>query len=121
MWYLKATPPYVLCMDDDALLVSLNQYLHTKDSTPITQASTFFQTALKDSILLHNQSQTDLLVQAYIGRYFLRSGERIVVSLANRRINRRELYPEIRHTLLEMMLVVAMATLAYVLVKGSGP
>jgi tetratricopeptide (TPR) repeat protein len=39
------------------------------------------------------------------------------VSLANKRINRREMYPEIRHTLLEMMLVVAMATLAYVLVS----
>jgi hypothetical protein len=41
----------------------------------------------------------------------------MVVSLANKRINRRELYPEIRHTLLEMMLVVAMGTLAYVLVR----
>jgi hypothetical protein len=104
-------------MDEDALLTSLNRYLYTEDSTPISHASSFFQMALKDSILLHNQSQADLLVQAYIGRYFLRSGERVVVSLANRRINRRDVYPEIRHTLLEMMLVVAMATLAYVLVR----
>jgi len=104
-------------MDEDALLSSLNRHIYTEDSMPISQASSFFQTALKDSILLHNQSQADLLVQAYIGRYFLRSGERVVVSLANRRIGRRDIYPEIRHTLLEMMLVVAMATLAYVLVK----
>ena len=104
-------------MDEDALLVSLNRYMHTEDSVPISRESSFFQTALRDSILLHNESQTDLLVQAFIGRYLLRSGERIVVSLANRRINRRELYPEIRHTLLEMMLVVAMATLAYVLLR----
>jgi hypothetical protein len=104
-------------MDENDLIGALNTYLITEDSTPITPASPFFQTALRDSILLHNQSQADLLVQAYIGRYFLRSGERVVVSLANRRINRRELYPEIRHTLLEMMLVVAMGTLAYVLVR----
>ena len=104
-------------MDDSSLLDSLNQHVTTEDSTPITYASSFFQGVLKDSLLLHNQSQADLLVQAYIGRYFLRSGERTVVSLANKRVNRREMYPEIRHTLLEMMLVAAMATLAYVLVK----
>lgn len=104
-------------MDEDNLIDSLNTYMSTEDSTPITSASTFFQTTLRDSIILHNQSQADLLVQAYIGRYFLRSGERMVVSLANKRLNRRELYPEIKHTLLEMMLVVAMGTLAYVLVR----
>ena len=104
-------------MDDSLLLDSLNQYVTTEDMTPITHASSFFQTVLKDSVLLHNQSHADLMVQAYIGRFFLRSGERIVVSLANKRVNRREMYPEIRHTLLEMMLVAAMATLAYVLVK----
>ena len=106
-------------MDDDSLINSLNQFLITEDSTPITAASSFFQNALKESILLHNQSYTDILVQAYIGRYFLRSGEQMVVSLANRRIHRRELYPEMRHTLLEMMLVVAIATLAFVLVRDS--
>jgi hypothetical protein len=104
-------------MNDTDLIGAVNTYLSTEDSTPITPISPFFQTALRDSILLHNQSQADLLVQAYIGRYFLRSGERMVVSLANKRINRRELYPEIKHTLLEMMLVVAMGTLAYVLVR----
>ena len=104
-------------MDEMSLVDSLNMHLSTEDSTPITPVSSFFQSTLKDSILLHNQSQADLLVQAYIGRYFLRSGERVVVSLANKRINRRELYPEITHTLLEMMLVVAMGTLAYVLVR----
>ena len=104
-------------MDDGSLLDSLNQHVTTEDSTPITYASSFFQAVLKDSVLLHNQSHADLLVQAYIGRYFIRSGERIVISLANKRVNRREMYPEIRHTLLEMMLVAAMATLAYVLVK----
>jgi hypothetical protein len=104
-------------MDEHDLISSLNVYLSTEDSTPISTVSPFFQTVLKDSILLHNQSQADLLVQAYIGRYFLRSGERMVVSLANKRINRRELFPEIKHTLLEMMLVVAMGTLAYVLVR----
>ena len=104
-------------MDDNNLIDALNTYVSTEDSTPITSASTFFQTTLRDSIILHNQSQADLLVQAYIGRYFLRSGERMVVSLANKRLNRRELYPEIKHTLLEMMLVVAMGTLAYVLVR----
>ena len=82
-------------MDDSSLLDSLNQHVTTEDSTPITYASSFFQGVLKDSLLLHNQSQADLLVQAYIGRYFLRSGERIVVSLANKRVNRREMYPEI--------------------------
>ena len=104
-------------MDESGLIDSLNMHLSTEDSTPITAMSAYFQSALKDSILLHNQSQADLLVQAYIGRYFLRSGERVVVSLANKRITRRELYPEVRHTLLEMMLVVAMGTLAYVLVR----
>jgi len=104
-------------MEDNALLDAVNTYFRTEDSIPVTQASSFFQTVLKDSILLHNQSQADLLVQAYIGRYFLRSGEKVMVSLANHRVTRREMYPEIRHTLLEMMLVVAMATLAFVLVK----
>ena len=106
-----------ICMDDDALLASLNLYIHTEDLVPITSASSFFQTVLRDSILLHNESHADLLVQAFVGRYFLRSGENLVVSLANKRINRREMFPEIRHTLLEMMLVVAMATLAYVLLR----
>jgi hypothetical protein len=96
---------------------ALNAHLITEDSTPITPASSFFQTALRDSLLLHNQSQADLMVQAFVGRYFMRSGERLVVSLANKRLKRREIYPEIRHALLEMMLVVAMATLAYVLVR----
>ena len=104
-------------MDETALIASLNAYLSTEDSMPITAQSSFFQSALRDSIFLHNQSQADLLVQAYIGRYFLRSGERVVVSLANKRVNRREMYPEIRNTLSEMMILVAMATLAYVLVK----
>lgn len=104
-------------MDETALINSLNAHLSTEDSTPITAASSFFQSNLRDSVALHNQSYSDLLVQAYVGRYFMRSGERMVVSLANKRINRREMYPEIRHTLLEMMLVVAMATLAYVLVR----
>jgi len=104
-------------MDDVMLLEALNEHLVTEDNIPITAASSFFQGVLKDSITLHNQSQADLLVQAYIGRFFLRSGERMVVSLANKRINRREMFPEIKHTLLEMMLVVAMGTLAYVLVK----
>jgi hypothetical protein len=104
-------------MDDNALIDSLNGHMITEDSTPITSESSFFKGILKDSIMLHNQSQADLLVQAYVGRFFLRSGERMVVSLANKRINRREMYSEIRHTLLEMMLVVAMGTIAYVLVR----
>ena len=104
-------------MDENSLIDALNTHLTTEDLTPITAMSSFFQTILRDSLILHNQSQADLLVQAYIGRYFLRSGERVVVSLANKRINRRELYPEIKHTLLEMMLVVAMGTLAYALVR----
>jgi hypothetical protein len=72
---------------------------------------------LRDSILLHNHTQAEMMVQAFIGRYFIRSGEKVLVSLANKRMSKRENYPEIKHTLLEMMLVVAMATLAYVLVK----
>ena len=104
-------------MNDAMLLEALNEHLATEDNIPITSASSCFQSVLKDSITLHNQSQANLLVQAYIGRFFLRSGERMVVSLANKRINRREMFPEIKHTLLEMMLVVAMGTIAYVLVK----
>jgi hypothetical protein len=104
-------------MDDASLASALNAYVGTEDSTPITPFTSFYVSTLRDSILLHNQSQAELLVQAYVGRYFLRSGERLVVSLANKRIKRREMYPEIRHTLLEMMLVVSIATLAYVLVR----
>lgn len=104
-------------MDDSEILNSLNTYITTEDRTPVTAASAFYTGMLRDSILLHNNSQADLMVQAFIGRYFIRSGERLMVSLANKRMTRREIYPEIKHTLLEMMLVVAMATLAYVLVK----
>ena len=104
-------------MDDTEILSSLNEYISTEDSTPVTVASAFYQNMLRDSIMLHNQSHAELMVQAFIGRYLIRSGERVVVSLANKRMNRREMYPEIKHTLLEMMLVVAMATLGYVLVK----
>lgn len=104
-------------MDDSELLNSLNTYIATEDRTPVTAASAFYTGMLRDSILLHNNSQAELMVQAFIGRYFIRSGERVIVSLANKRMARREIYPEIKHTLLEMMLVVAMATLAYVLVK----
>ena len=106
-------------MDDLSLVSALNSYVSTEDSIPVTQFSSYYLSTLRDSILLHNQSQSELLVQAYIGRYFLRSGERLVVSLANKRVNRREMYPEIRHTLLEMMLVVSIATLAYILVRAS--
>ena len=106
-------------MDDAEILASLNQYISTEDSTPVTAASSFYQNMLRDSIMLHNHTQADHLVQAFLGRYFIRSGERVVVSLANKRMARREMYPEIKHTLLEMMLVVAMATLGYVLVKLS--
>jgi hypothetical protein len=104
-------------MDDTEILSSLNSYILTEDSTPITMASGFYNGLMRESIILHNQSQAELMVQAFIGRYFIRSGERVMVSLANKRMSRRENYSEIRHTLLEMMLVVAMATLAYVLVK----
>jgi hypothetical protein len=106
-------------MDDISLSSALNLYVSTEDSTPITPFSSFYLSTLSDSIILHNQSQAELLVQAYVGRYFLRSGERLVVSLAHKRVNRREMYPEIRHTLLEMMLVVSIATLAYILIRAS--
>ena len=106
-------------MDDISLTTSLNGHVTTEDYTPITPYSSFYLSTLRDGILLHNQSQADLLVQAYVGRYFLRSGERLVVSLANKHINRREIYPEIRRTLLEMMLVVSVATLAYILVRAT--
>ena len=106
-------------MDENALIAFLNAFIQTDYAAPITSASAFYQTILKDGILLHNQSYTNLLVQAYMGRYFLLSGEHIVVSLANNSINRRELYQEIRHTLLEMMLMVAMGTLAFVLVRDT--
>jgi hypothetical protein len=104
-------------MDDEEVLNSLNAYITTEDRTPMTAASAFYTGMLRDSILLHNNSQAELMVQAFLGRYFIRSGERVMVSLANKRMARREIYPEIKHTLLEMMLVVAVATLAYVLVK----
>lgn len=104
-------------MDEVALLDAVNAHMITEDSTPITAASSFFQTALRDSLLLHNQSQADLMVQAFVGRYFLRSGEHLVVSLANKHLKRRDQFREITHTLLEMMLVVAMATMAYLVVK----
>jgi hypothetical protein len=104
-------------MDDDNVLNYLNAYVTTEDGTPVTTASSFYTGMLRDSILLHNNSQAELMVQAFIGRYFIRSGERVIVSLANKRMARREIYPEVKHTLLEMMLVVAMATLAYVLAK----
>jgi hypothetical protein len=106
-------------MDEIALVGALNAFVTTEDSTPITPFSAFYLSTLRDSILLHNQSQADLLVQAYVGRYFIRSGERLVISLANKRINRRDMFPEIRHTLLEMMLVVSIATLAYILVRSN--
>ena len=104
-------------MDDAEILNSLNSYITTEDGTPVTEASAFYNTMLRNSILLHNHTQAEMMVQAFIGRYFIRSGEKVIVSLANRRMSRRENYSEIKHTLLEMMLVVAMATLAYVLVK----
>jgi hypothetical protein len=106
-------------MDDDSLCTALNLHVGTEDSTPITPFSAYYLSTMRDSIVLHNQSQAELLVQAYVGRYFMRSGERLVVSLANKRISRRDIYPEIRHTLLEMMLVVSIATLAYILVQAS--
>ena len=114
---LKNHIEFNLFMDDESLANALNRYVNTEGSIPITQYSSFYLSTLRDSILLHNQSQAELLVQAYVGRYFMRSGEQLVVSLANKRINRRELYPEIRRTLLEMMLVVSVATLAFVLVR----
>lgn len=109
--------------DDDvlALVSACNAHLATEDGTPITADSSFFKDILSRNVVLHNQTFPELMVQAYVGRYFMHSGERIIVSLANKRVRRREIYEEIRHTMLEMMLVVTMATLAYVLVKAEPP
>lgn len=101
--------------DDEAILESLNHYVITEDGTPILQESLFYKNILRSSLMMHNQSLADVAVQAYIGRYFIQSGERLMVSLANKRLRKRELYSEVRHTLLEMMLTVAVVTLAYVL------
>ena len=102
---------------DDELVPILNQYFTTEDGTIIVQESGFYRNTLLDSIVLHNVSQAELMVQAYIGRFMYRSGERLIVSLANHKMRRREIYKEVRHTLLEMMLVVALTTLAFVLLK----
>jgi hypothetical protein len=103
----------------DALDVvnALNKYLPTEDNTPITPFSPYFRSTLWSDVMNHNQTQADIVVQAFIGRMLMNSGERLVASLAHGRLRRRELVPHVRHTLLEMMLVVAMATLAYVLLK----
>ena len=103
--------------DEFDVLMALNRYIPTEDHSPITNYSPFFRTTLMDSITLHNHTYGELLVQAYVGRTLMNSGERLVASLAHGRLRRRELLPQVRHTLLEMMLVVAMATLAYVLLK----
>ena len=102
---------------DAELIPVLNAYFSTEDGTIIVAESGFYRNTLMDSILLHNASQAELMVQAYIGRFMYRSGERLVVSLANHKMHRREIYKEVRHTLLEMMLVVALTTLAFVLLK----
>ena len=99
------------------VIAALNKYMPTEDNTPITRHSLFYRNTLWEEIVRQNQTHAELIVQAYIGRVLMQSGERLVASLAHGRLNRRELYPEVRHTLLEMMLVVAMATLAYVLLK----
>jgi hypothetical protein len=104
-------------MDEMQLINALNQNLATEDGTMITSESSFYKTTLLNSILLHNSSQAELLVQAFIGRFLQRNGEKLVVSLANHKLRRREMYQEVKHTFLEMMLVVALTTLAYVLLK----
>jgi hypothetical protein len=104
-------------MDEMQLITALNQNLATEDGTMITPESSFYKTTLLNSILLHNSSQAELLVQAFIGRFLQRNGEKLVVSLANHKLRRREMYQEVKHTFLEMMLVVALTTLAYVLLK----
>ena len=104
-------------MDDAALVAALNRYIPTEDQSPITALSPLYHDTLRDELVSENATYADLLVQAYVGRILMRGGERLVASLAHGRLRRRELSKEVRHTLLEMMLVVAMATLAYVLVK----
>jgi len=104
-------------MDETELITALNQYMATEDGTMITSESTFYKLTLMDSVLLHNASYPELLVQAFIGRFLQRSGEKLVVSLANHKMRRREMYQEVKHTFLEMMLVVALTTLAFVLLK----
>jgi hypothetical protein len=96
---------------------ALNRYVPTEDSTPITPLSPYFRSTLWHDVAEHNQTQADIVVQAFIGRMLMSSGEQLIASLAHGRLRRRELVPHVRHTLLEMMLVVAMATLAYVLLK----
>ena len=104
-------------MDDAALVDACNLHMTTEDGTPITTASSFFQAVLKNNVLLHNHSQAEILVQAFVGRYLMHSGEKMVISLANKRVKRREHSTQIQNTLLEMMLVVTIVTMAYVLVK----
>lgn len=99
------------------ILTALNRYIPTEDSSPITHYSPFFRTTLLYDVAHHNHTYGELLVQAYVGRTLMNSGETLVASLAHGRLRRRELLPHVRHTLLEMMLVVAMATLAYVLLQ----
>ena len=102
---------------DTELVGALNLYLATEDGTMITTDSSFYKNTLLDSLMLHNTSQAELLVQAFIGRFLHRSGEKLVVSLANHKMRRREMYQEVKHAFLEMMLVVALTTLAFVLLR----
>jgi hypothetical protein len=57
-----------------------------------------------------------MMVQAYVGRYFLGAGERLVLSAVTGRLSPRQIYTDIRETMLQVMLMVAIATLAFILV-----
>lgn len=105
-------------MDDASqLLDALNRHMRTEDGTEITAYSSYYTGFIRDDIVNHNQSMADLAVQAFVGRFLMQAGERVVVSLANRHIKRREMYPEVKRTLLEVALLVAMFTLGYVLLR----
>ena len=104
-------------MDALDVVNALNRYVPTEDSAPITVITPYFSNTLWHDVIEHNQTQAELVVQAFVGRMLMSSGEQLVASLAHGRLRRRELVSHVRHTLLEMMLVVAMATLAYVLLK----
>ena len=54
-------------MDETELITALNQYLATEDGTMITTESNFYKLTLMNSVMLHNASYPELLVQAFIG------------------------------------------------------
>jgi hypothetical protein len=105
--------------DADMLMFanSFNEYITTDDGSVVTASTPMLRRVVYDIAVNNVKSRYDLLMQAYVGRFLISSGEKVYASLVDRRMKKKDAYSSIRYVLLEIMLSITVAALIFVLSK----